>query len=134
MANENSGKPGYFKYDFIHKGEKNDPLDGQMDVALEYAGSEAKVYAMRLQTLAGEATYLGCKGCPSHAAKNNVFFEHLKAAAEKKTVQSVTFNALRMKSACAEHVRLKKVVMRGTNNKVLSVEGQLNRPLGHYLG
>ena len=41
-----------------------------------------------------------------------------------------------MKSACAEHVRLKKVVMRGNNNfnKVLSIEGQLNRPLGHYLG
>ena len=40
-----------------------------------------------------------------------------------------------MKSACAEHVRLKKVVMRGNNNnKVLSIEGQLNRPLGHRLG
>ena len=57
----------------------------------------------------------------------------MKAAAEKKTVHSVAFNALRMKSACAEHVRLKKVVMRA-NNKVLSIEGQLNRPLGHYLG
>ncbi|MGV2388229.1 MAG UNVERIFIED_CONTAM: DNA polymerase [Microcystis novacekii LVE1205-3] len=64
VANENSGKPGYFKYEFIHKGDKNDPLNGQMDVALEYAGSEAKVYAMRLQTLTGEATYLRCKGCP----------------------------------------------------------------------
>ena len=104
-----------------------------MGVALEYAGSEAKVYAMRLQTLTGEATYLRCKGCPSHAAKKNVFFQHVKAA-EKKTVHSVTFNALRMKSACAEHVRLKKVVMRGNNNKVLSIDGQLNRPLGHYLG
>ena len=49
-------------------------------------------------------------------------------------MHSVTFNALRMKSACAEHGRLKKVVMRGNNNKVLSVDGQLNRPLGHYLG
>ena len=49
-------------------------------------------------------------------------------------MHSVTFNALRMKSACVEHVRLKKVVMRGNNNKVLSIEGQLNRPLGHYLG
>ena len=48
----------------------------------------------------------------------------MKAAAEKKTVHSVQFNALRMKSACAEHVRMKKVVM----------HGQLNRPLGHYLG
>ena len=46
----------------------------------------------------------------------------------------MAFNALRMKSACAEHVRLKKVVMCGNNNKVLSIEGQLNRPLGHYLG
>ena len=105
-----------------------------MDVALEYAGSEAKVYAMRLQTLTGEATHLRCKGCPSHAAKKNVLFEHVKAAAEKETVHSVTFNALRMKSACAEHVRLKKVVMCGNNNKVLSIEGQLNRPLGLYLG
>ena len=34
VANENSGKPGYFKYEFIHKGDKNDPLNGQMDVAL----------------------------------------------------------------------------------------------------
>ena len=98
-----------------HKGDK--------DVALEYASSEAKVYAMRLQTLTGEATYLRCKGCPCHAAKKDVFFQHVKAAAEKKTVHSVTFNALRMKSACAEHVRLKKVVMRGNNNKVLSIEG-----------
>ena len=106
-----------------------------MQVALEYAGSEAKVYAMRLQTLTGEATYLRCKGCPRHAAERKVFFEHVKAAAEKKTVHSVTFNAIRMKSACAEHVRMKKVVMRGNNNnKVLSADGQLNRPLGHYLG
>ena len=44
VANENPWKPGYFEYEFIHKGDKNDPLDGQMDVALEYAGSEAKVY------------------------------------------------------------------------------------------
>ena len=105
-----------------------------MQVALEYAGSEAEVYAMRLQTLTGEATYLRCKGCPRHAAEKNVFFEHVKAAAEKKIVHNVQFNALRMKSACAEHVRLKKVVMPGNNNKVLSVEGQLNRPLGHNLG
>ena len=49
-------------------------------------------------------------------------------------MHSVQFNALRMKSACAEHVRLKKVAMRGNNNKVLSIDGQLNRPLGHYLG
>ena len=107
-----------------------------MQVALEYAGSEAKVYAMRLQTLAGEDTYLCCKGFPRHAAEKQVFFEHVKAAAEKKTVHSVDLNALRMKSACAEHVRLKKVVMRGNNNnnKVLSIDGQLNRPLGHYLG
>ena len=104
-----------------------------MDVALEYAGSEAKVYAMRLQTLTREATHLRCKGCPRHAAEKKVFFEHVKAAAEEKTVHSVTFNALRMKAACAEHVRLKKVVMRG-NNKVLSIEGQLSHPLGHYLG
>ena len=48
-------------------------------------------------------------------------------------MHSVQFNALRMKSACTEHVRLKKVVTRG-NNKVLSIEGQLNRPLGYYLG
>ena len=66
--------------------------------------------------------------------RRRVFFEHVKAAAEKKTAHSVTFNALRMKSACAEHVRLKKVVMRGNNNKVLSIDGQLNRPLGLYLG
>ena len=39
-----------------------------------------------------------------------------------------------MKSACAGHVRLKKVVMRGNNNKVLRIDGLLNRPLGHYLG
>ena len=77
--------------------------------------------------------HLHCKGCPRHAAEKKVFFEHVKAAAERKTVHSVTFNALRMKSACAEHVRMKKVVMRG-NNKVLSIDGQLNRPLGHYLG
>ena len=105
-----------------------------MDVALEFAGSEAKVYAMRLQTLTGEATHLRCKGCPRHAAEKNVFLQHVKAAAEKKTVHSEQFNALRMKSACAEHVRLKKVVMHGNNNKVLSIEGQLKRPLGHYLG
>ena len=75
------------------------------------------------------------KSCPRHAAEKNVHFEHVKAAAEKKTVHSVQFNAFRMKSACAEHVRLKKVVMRGNNNnKVLSIDGQLNRPLGHYLG
>ena len=49
-------------------------------------------------------------------------------------MHGVTFNALHMKSACAEHVLLKKDVIRGDNNKVLSIEGQLNRPLGHYLG
>ena len=105
-----------------------------MQVALEYAGSEAKVYAMRLQTLAGEATYLRCKGCPRHAAEKNVFLEHVEVAAEKEAAHSVQFNALRMKSACAEHVRLKKVVMRENNDKALSFEGRLNRPLGHYLG
>ena len=63
------------------------------------------------------------------------FSNAFKAAAEKKTVHSVHFNTLRMKSVCAEHVRLKKVVMRGSNNnKALSMEGQLNRSLGHYLG
>ena len=49
-------------------------------------------------------------------------------------MHSVQVNALRMKSDCAEHVRLKKVAMRGNNNKVLSIEGHLNRPLGHYPG
>ena len=82
MAHENSGKPGYLKYEFIHKGDKNDPLNGQMDVVLEYAGSEAKVYAMRLQTTTGEDTHLRCKGCPLHAAEKQVFFEHVEAAAE----------------------------------------------------
>ena len=105
-----------------------------MDVALAYSRTEAKVYAMRLQTLAGMVMRHRCKGCTQHAAKKSVVFEDVKAAAEKKTAHSVQCNALRMKSACAEHVRLKKVVMRGNNNKVLSIEGQLNRPLGHYLG
>ena len=117
-------------------GKRSDRRWMQTRKQLEYASSEAKVYVMRLQTLTGEVTYLRCKGCPCHAAEKNAFFEHVKAAAEKKTVHSVQFNALRMKSACAEHVRLKKVVTRGNNNnnKVLSIGGQLNRPLGHYLG
>ena len=105
-----------------------------MDVALEHACSEAKVYAMRLQTLTGEDTYLRCKGCPRHAAEKHVFFEHVKAAAEKKAAHRLQINALRMKSACAQHVRLEKIVMRGKDNKLLSIEDQLNRPLGHYLG
>ena len=85
VANENSGKPGYFKYEFTKQ--------GKMPVALEYAGSEAKVHAMRLQTLTGEATYLRCKGCPRHAAEKHVFLEHVKASAEKKTLHSVQYNA-----------------------------------------
>ena len=134
MADANSGKPGYFKYEFIHKGDKNDPLNGQMDVAVKYAGSAAKVYAMRLQTLTGEATYLRCKGCPRHAAEKKVFFEHVKAAAEKKTVHSVTFqrppHEIRLCRACsAEEGRDARQEQQGAEHR-----GQLNRPLGHYLG
>ena len=49
-----------------------------------------------LELIASVATDLRCKGCPQHAAKKRVFFEHVKAAAEKKTAHSVQFNALRM--------------------------------------
>ena len=65
MANEKSGKPGYFKYVVIHKGDKNDPLNGQMDVALEYAGSEAKVYTMRLQNPGGRGYVTPLQGLPT---------------------------------------------------------------------
>ena len=43
------------------------------------------------------------------------------------------YNAIRMKSARARHIRERKVVMRGNNDKVLSIDGEWNRPLG-YLG
>ena len=89
---------------------------------------------MRLQTLSGDEEYLRCKGCPRHAADKQVFFEHVKAAALRKVEHSVEHNAIRMKSARARHIHERKVVMRGNNDKVLSIEGELNRPLGHYLG
>jgi hypothetical protein len=62
-----------------------------------------------------------------------VFFEHVKAAALRKVEHSVEYNAIRMKSARARHIRERKVVMRGNNDKVLSIDGEWNRPLG-YLG
>ena len=125
--NENSSVPGYFKYEFIKKGTQY--------AALEYAGSEAKVYAMRLQALGGDQDeYIRCKGCPGHAAKRDVHFENVKAAALNQTVHSVEYNAIRMKSTKPVHIRERKVVMRGNNDKVLSLDGEWNRPLGHYLG
>ena len=120
--------PGYFKYEFVKAGKQH--------AALEYAGSEAKVYAMQLQTLGvdEEEEYLRCKGCPSHAAKKDVHFENVKRAALEKVGHSVERNTIRMKSTKPAHLREKKVVMRGNNDKVLSLDGELNRPLGQYLG
>ena len=125
-GNSNSGIPGYFKYEFVKA--------GKMQVALEYAGSEAKVYAMRLETLQGDKeTYLRCKGCPRHAAEQQVFFETIKDAALEQKVHKVSYNAIRMKSACAQHISESKVVCRGNNNKVLHTDG-LSLPLGHWRG
>ena len=90
-----------------------------MQAAPEHAGSEAKVYSMRLQTLSGDEEYLRCKGCPRHAAEQQVFFETIKDAALEHKVHKVTYNAIRMKSACAQHISESKVVCRGNNNKVL---------------
>ena len=120
--NTNSSQPGYFKYELIKK--------GRMQVVTEYAGSEAKVYSLKLVELSKDDKYLRCKGCPRHATKD-VHFENVKAAALQKTVLSVEYNAIRLKSARASHVREKKVIMRGNNDKVLSFEGEINRPLGY---
>ena len=81
-----------------------------------------------------EEEYLRCKGCPRYAAKKDVHFENVKRAALENVVHSVEHNTIRMKSAKPVHLREKKVVMRGNNDKVLSLEGELSRPLGHYLG
>ena len=61
-------------------------------------------------------------------------FENVKAAALNQTVHSVEYNAIRMKSTKPVHIRERKVVMRGNNDKILSLDGEWNRPLGHYLG
>ena len=120
--NDNSSQPGYFKYELIKK--------GRMQVVTEYAGSEAKVYSLKLVDLSKDDKYLRCKGCPRHATKD-VHYENVKAAALQKTVLSVEYNAIRLKSARASHVREKKVIMRGNNDKVLSFDGEINRPLGY---
>ena len=75
--------------------------------------------------------YLRCKRCPSHAAKQQIHFETVKAAGLDQTVAKVTYNAIRTKHAEAHHVRETKVVMRGKNDKVLRCE-PLNLPLGHW--
>ena len=82
----------------------------------------------------GDDEHLRCKGCPRHAADKQVFFEHVKAAALRKVEHRVEYNAIRMRSARARHIHERKVVMLGNNDKALSIEGELNRPLGHYLG
>ena len=99
-----------------------------MKIAVEYAGSESKTYAFRMSS---GKPHLRCKGCPSHAAKRQIHFETVKAAALDQTVAKVTFNASRMKNAEAHHVRESKAVMRGKNDKVLRCE-PLNLPLGHW--
>ena len=105
-----------------------------MQVALEYAGFEAKVYAMRLETLGGSTdTYLRCKGCRRHAAEKQVFFETIRGAALEQKVHKASYNAIRMKSACAQHINERKVVCRGNNNKVLHTDG-LSLPLGRRRG
>ena len=78
-------------------------------------------------------TYLRCKGCPRHAAEQQVFFETIKDAALEHKVHKVTYIAIRMKSACAQHISESKVVCRGNNNKVLHTDG-LSLPLGHWRG
>ena len=75
--------------------------------------------------------YLRCKVCPSHAAKQQIRFETVKAAALDQTVKKITYNAIRMKNAEAHHVREEKVAMRGKNDKVARCE-PLNLPLGHW--
>ena len=80
--------------------------------------------------LSKDDKYLRCKGCPKHATKD-VHFENMKAAALEKRVLSVEFNAIRLKNTRASHVREKKIIMRGRNDKVLSFEGEINRPLGY---
>ena len=59
--NDNSAQPGYFKHELIKK--------GRMQLALEYAGSEATVYSLKLVELSEDDKYLRCKGCPRHAAR-----------------------------------------------------------------
>ena len=89
---------------------------------------------MRLETLGGDTdTYLRCKGCPRHAAEKQVFFETIKDAALEQKVHKMSYNAIRMKSACAQHISESKVVRRGNNNKVLHTDG-LSLPPGHWRG
>jgi hypothetical protein len=95
--NGNSSQPGYFKYELIK--------EGRMQVVTEYAGSEAKVYGLKMVELKDK--YLRCKGCPKHATKE-VHFENVKAAALEKTVLSVEYNAIRLKNTKASHVREKR--------------------------
>ena len=99
-----------------------------MKIAVEYAGSESKIYAFRMSS---GKPYLRCKGCPSHAAKQQIHFETVKAAALDQTVKKITYNTIRMKNAEAHHVRETKVAMRGKNDKVARC-GPLNLPLGHW--
>ena len=73
-----------------------------MKTAVENAGSESKTYALRMSS---GKPYLRCKGCPKHAAKQQIHFETVKAAALEQTVAKVTFNAIRMKHAEAHHRR-----------------------------
>jgi hypothetical protein len=120
-SNGRDGELGLFKYEFISK-------QGEMKIAVEYAGSESKTYAFRMSS---GKPYLRCKGCPSHAAKQQIQFETVKAAALDQTVKKITYNAIRMKNAEAHHVRETKVAMRGKNDKVARCE-PLNLPLGHW--
>ena len=62
-----------------------------------------------------------------------MFFETIKAAALEHKVHKVSYNAIRMKSACAQHISESKVMCRGNNNKVLHTDG-LSLPLGHCRG
>ena len=53
-----------------------------------------------------------------------MFFQTIKDAALEQKVHKVSYNAIRMKSACAQHVSESKVVCRGNNNnKVLHTDG-----------
>ena len=98
MANANSGKPGYFKYEFIHKGDKDDPLNGQMDVTLEEAqlrSAEASVElarlnAERIRELRSRDTLAQSEADAAEAQLKQAVaaVEQIKAAIEKKTFRA----------------------------------------------
>jgi hypothetical protein len=129
---ENSGIAGPFKSELVDKAK------GKLKHAVEYAGSEAKCYGLRIwpEELEEDGSvkppYLRCKGNPQCVVKKQITFQKMKDAALNQLEACTSFRRIQLKSSSAQHVQVKKVALRGANDKVVRIDNATFLPLGHY--